>query len=501
MLSNEEKTKIIQQEWNNQKNNNNSSAVGAGAPASPYLGGHGSPSVQKSKFFEEEQALPKEFFKSITLKGEDIPLSEILKPLVQVLGCHVILGPGIEDKKISVDLTKTTVAKALNIVLYSLGYGFQVKDNDLIILAMETRVYRVVLPPVMQHFDDLTSNESSVESLNNTNGTILNTSPNNTNTGQQIKLGTKILVSNLSSNISLWDDIRENLTSLISSQGKFSINKPAGVVIVSDTPLSHQRISQYFEDLNRRVSQQIEVDVKVVEVSLNEENRFGIDWNTLVKNLKTLNSLNLATNFASQNFTSGSFLKFTGQGSKSGSGISQNGIQFVIDALSKQGHVDIVSQPKVRILNNQIAVIQVGSTQSFIDHTTFEVTQTGSISSISTSQVQQGVTMRLLGNIVGDQIYLSVAPVVTTIDNIRSITSGNTTIEAPQTTTKSINTIVKVKEGETVAIGGLITSNSQKDQQSVPVLSKIPMLGKLFQYSANKNTKTELVIFITPKRG
>ncbi len=490
MLSNEEKAKIIQQEWNNQKNN---------SPPAKVL----PEAVKKDTeiFREEEIPLPREFLKKITLKGEDLFLSEILKPLAQVAGCHVILGPGVEDKKISVDLTDTTVARALNTVLFPLSYGFQVKDSDLIILAMETRVYRVVLPPVIQNFDDLTSNESSVESLNNSNGTTLSATSNNANTGQQIKLGTKILVSNKSSNISFWDDIRENLNSLISSQGKFSINKPAGVVIVTDTPLSHQRISQYFEDLNRRVSQQIEVDVKVVEVSLNDENRFGIDWNTLVKNLKILNSLNLATNFVSENFTSGPLLTLTGQGPKSGSAISEKCIKFVIDALSKQGHVDIVSQPKVRFLNNQIAVIQVGSTQSFIDHTTFEVTQTGTISSVSTSQVQQGVTMRLLGNIVGDQIYLSVAPVVTTIDNIRSITSGNTTIEAPQTTTKSINTLVKVKEGETVAIGGLMTSYSQKDKQSVPVISKIPVLGKLFQYAANRSSKSELIIFITPKRG
>ncbi len=109
--------------------------------------------------------------------------------------------------------------------------------------------------------------------------------------------------------------------------------------------------------------------------------------------------------------------------------------------------------------------------------------------------------MRLLANMVDDQIYLSVTPVVTTIDNIRSIVSGNTTVEAPQTTTKSINTLVKVKEGETVAIGGLITSSHQKNGQNVPIISKIPFLGRLFQYSNNKTSKSELIIFITPKRG
>jgi type II secretory pathway component GspD/PulD (secretin) len=211
--------------------------------------------------------------------------------------------------------------------------------------------------------------------------------------------------------------------------------------------------------------------------------------------------MGMMTNFATENFAGGSLFKFMGKGPKEGSGVSQGGISVVIDALSKQGRVEIVSQPRVKILNNQVAVIQVGSTQSFVNHSTTQVTQTGTVTSLSTSQVQEGVTMRLLGNIVGEEIYLSVAPVITTIDKIRTINSGNTVIEAPQTTTKSINTLVKVKEGESIAIGGLITSNQKKNKQDVPVVSKIPFLGRLFQYTEDSNYKRELVIFITPKRG
>ncbi len=490
-MTQEERVKLIQQEWNNQQNKNLSVK-----PSLPELSKEDKPWPKNG-----EETAPKKLLQKITLRAQDLPLTEILKPLAEAGGYHLILGPGVENKKLSVDLIDVTAVDVLNILLFPLGYGFKTQDGSLIILALETRIYRIVLPPVQQNFKDLTSNESSVESTNNTNNTVLSNASNNTNSGQQIKLGTKIIVSNESSEISLWDDVRENLKSLISTQGKFSINKSGGVVIVTDTPLSLVRIGQYFEDLNERVTQQIEVDVKVVEVSLNNENRFGVDWNALAKNLKTLNNLGMMTNFASENLTSGSFLRIAGNGSKPGSGVTDSGIRVAINALAKQGHVEIVSQPRVRILNNQVAVIQVGSTQSFVDNTTFEVTQTGTITSISTSQVQEGVTMRLLGNIVGGQIYLSVAPVVTTIDNIRSITSGNTTVEAPQTTTKSINTLVKVKEGETVAIGGLITSNHQKNKQGVPIISKVPLLGKLFQYTENINNRSELVVFITPNRG
>lgn len=488
MINEAEKAKIIQQEWNNQKDK-----------SLPMDMKYETIKTNPVDMKEEIPELPKEFFENITLKVQGLPLNEVIRILSEKVGCNLIFGPGVEDSKVSANLSNVTVSKALNILLYPLGYDFKVKDGDLIILAVETRIFRIVLPPLVQDFNDVTSNESSVESTGSSNTTSSSSSPKNP--GQQIKLGTKILVSNESSKISFWDDVKENLDILISQQGEFSINKPAGVVIVTDSPINLQKIEQYFEDLNHRVTQQIEVDVKVVEVSLNDENSFGVDWNALANDLKVLNSLGMATNFASQNFTNGSFFKITGDGSKPGSGVNQSGIKLAIEALAKQGHVEVVSQPRVRILNNQVAVIQVGSTQSYLDHSTLEVTQTGTITSISTSQIQEGVTMRLLANMVGDNIYLSVAPVVTTIDNIRSIVSGNTTIEAPQTTTKSINTLVKVKEGETVAIGGLITSLHQKNGQNVPVISKIPFLGKLFQYTNNKINKSELIIFITPKRG
>lgn len=428
----------------------------------------------------------------ISIKVQEVPLSTVLKPISKALGLHLVLGLNVEDKKVSIDVHERSISQFLKTLLYTLGYGFKVHDGQLIILSEQTKIFRVLLPPMTQTFDDVTSNESFVKSSNN------DVQGSNS---QQVKLGTKITVQTQSNNLSFWDDVLSNVKSLCSAEAKISINKPAGMVIVTDKPIRLDSVRQYFKDLNNKVSAQIDVDVKVVEVTLNDENRFGVDWNILAKNLKSFNSLGLASNFASSNFTSGSFFKFNADGSKEGSGINANGIKLAIDALAKQGQVEIVSQPRVTILNNQVAVIQVGSTQSFIDRSSFETTQNGTLTSISTAQVQAGVTMRLLGNIVGNEIYLSVTPVVTSIDNIRSISSGNTIIEAPQTTTKSINTLVKLTQGETMAIGGLITSVKENAKQSVPIISKIPFLGKLFEYSSRKNNKTELIIFITPRRG
>ena len=449
----------------------------------------------KPSVLKEASEFPTVFEQQITLKSINTTLSDLIKSIGRATHHNAILGPGVEDKKISVDLKGVSIEKALKNILFPLNYGFKAQHGALIILAQETRVFRVILPPVTQGFSDTISNESFVQPQDTASGSGQQSAVN-----QQVKLGAKVIVENSSQGISFWDDVGENLKTLLSLTGKFSINKSGGSVIVSDTSSVLDKVASYFEDLNKRVTQQIEVDVKVVEVSFNDENRLGIDWNALAQNLKTLNSAGFATNFASGNFTGGNFFTFSADGSNSGSGVSTNGVRFVLDALAKQGKVEVVSQPRVVMLNNQVSIIQVGSTQSFVDRSSIETTQTGTVVSVSTSQVQEGVTMRLLGNIVGDQIYLSVAPVVTTIDKIRTITSGNTTVEAPQTTTKSINTLVKLQEGQTVAIGGLITTSKATTKEGVPGISKMPVLGRLFEYNSKKENKSELIIFITPKK-
>jgi hypothetical protein len=146
-ISDAKKMRIIQEEWNDQqKNNLKITHTDSSLPV-----------VTKKM----ESDLPKEFFEKISLKANDLELSEVLKPLKNAVSCHLTLGPGVEDKKLSVDLSNVTILKALDTILFPLGYGFKVKEGDLIILAAETRVYQIVLPPIIQSFSDLTSNRDN----------------------------------------------------------------------------------------------------------------------------------------------------------------------------------------------------------------------------------------------------------------------------------------------------------------------------------------------------
>ena len=118
------------------------------------------------------------------------------------------------------------------------------------------------------------------------------------------------------------------------------------------------------------------------------------------------------------------------------------------------------------------------------------------------NEVHGGVTLQIVGSIAGEDVFLGVTPVVTSIDDIRTITlGGGSRLEAPDTSIKTMTTQVRVKDGQTVAIGGLITRDKRKEQQGVPFLCRLPVLGRLFSYEVRRNRRTELVIFMTPHQG
>ena len=449
--------------------------------------------------------LPKEFDQVISLKGK-MKLSEAVKHLAGALDRNLILGPGVQDSDIDVSLDNVEAWRSLSSVLYPLGYGFKINEaGDLVILAQETRMYRVNLPPISQDLDSLTTNETlSGDNSNGSNNGSSNTnnSSNNQNNNQneaKTMVGTKVVVENKAESLDFWKNIDENLKALLQSTDKYTLNKIAGEVVVSASPASLDKVSAYFSELNKRISQQIIVDVKVVEVTLNKDYSSGIDWSFLANKGK----INIATNFASQNFTSGSFATLAGS-SATGAGTVADGVSVLLRALDNFGKTEVLSQPRVMLLNNTVANIQVGSSKSYVDSYTTTQTSTGTTVAATTNSVQGGVNLQIIANIVGDDVYLNVTPVVSTIDQIRSINLGSSgIIEAPDTSSKSISSTVKVKEGNTAIIGGLITRNNQVTTSGIPLLDKLPFgIGKnLFTYQTKNNDRTELVIFITPKRG
>ena len=464
-------------------------------PKLPILEKKTEPSLTKEKSCKPK--LPEVFNKKITLRASGLNLKSLIAKIGEVTGYNVVFDPEVDSNALtSVDCFNVPVWQALNTVLFPLNYGFKVKGNDLVILSKETRTFKLNLPPNTQAFSDTISNESWTKPKDSLTST---TSDKNSN--MDIKVGARVFVESREDSISFWRDIEANLAKMISPSGKYSFNKLAGMVVVTDTPQALDRIGSYLELANSEANKQILVEVKILEVTLSNESSFGIDWNAIYKNLGGIKQLSLSSDFAAQNLASPGLFTLTAAGPKDDSGINSSGLSVLIKALEEQGKVEVVSQPKVMLLNNQTAMVQVGTVTSYVANTTTTTSSTGLAStSATTDQVQEGVSLRLMASILDKQILVQLTPVVTTLDQIRSIDMGQgTTIEAPKTSTKSMHTLVKINDGSTIAVGGLITSNDKKTEAGIPLLRSLPLVGRFFEYKSKTHTRTELVIFITPK--
>ena len=453
--------------------------------------------LPKPKAESPKPELPAVFDKKITLRSSGVNLKTLLNKIGEVTGYNVVYDPDVNSNvNVPLDARDVPVWRALNTMLFPLAYGFKVKDNDLVILSQETRAFKLNLPPNTQAFSDTISNESWTKP-----DQAAASSSSNNNSNMNIKVGARVFVESKEDSLSFWKDVELNLAKMILPAGKYSFNKLAGLVMVTDSPQVLDKIASYIDLVNVETNKQILVEVKILEVTLSRENTYGIDWNAIYKNLGGIKQLSLSSNFAAQNLVSPSLFTLAATGPNDGSGTGPSGLSALIRALQAQGHVEVVSQPKIMLLNNQAAMVQVGTVTSYIANTTTTTTQAGlAATSATTDQVQEGVSLRLMASILDNQILVQLTPVVTTLEQIRSINMGQgTTIEAPKTSTKSMHTLVKIKDGETIAVGGLITTNDNKSEKGIPLLRDLPLIGSFFEYKSKTHTRTELVIFITPK--
>jgi len=172
-----------------------------------------------------------------------------------------------------------------------------------------------------------------------------------------------------------------------------------------------------------------------------------------------------------------------------------------VNALKQQGNVEIIAKPRLRTVNNQTAMIKVGTEQPFFALNT-TTSQSAGGNQINTGDVITTVTvgtiLSITPQISGDEfVSLDISPVLTSLQKIEDSPSGTAT--APVLDTKQASTLLRVRDGSTVVLGGLIQTEQAKSDKKIPLLGDIPWLGRiLFTGTFRFKQKKELVIFVTP---
>ena len=347
--------------------------------------------------------------------------------------------------------------------------------------------------------------------------------------GSTISSGSSSINVTANNPVDFWTELADELKFMLTPSGQtsLSLNKTAGIIQVTDRPSALRRVEHYLTGVRDNVHRQVDIEARLYDVTLNNQFQFGIDWvhvaeayggslgfggatlpvatggaQLLDSTIGGINRLGLVGTSAS-----------TTPGANLSSLVFQNfNTSAAVNALAQQGTVEVISTPRLRTMNNQTALMKVGEEVPFFNTST--TTLPGTTAGTSSVLQQTLVNSITIGTILSitpqvssdDWISLDISPVLTSLKSIVSVSSsgsgsggsGSSGATAPDLDTKQASTLVRVKDGNTVVLGGLIQTQKAKNDTKIPLLGDIPLIGKLFTGTFRFSQKVELVIFVTP---
>lgn len=302
--------------------------------------------------------------------------------------------------------------------------------------------------------------------------------------------------------IKFWDELEEQLKSLLSPTGKLAINRMVGSIMVTDQKAIVDRVGLYLKQVKRALHLQVDIEAQIYEVVLNNEFHLGVDWQNVMGSVEkwaiSSGGIIPAGIPTSRLIVDNPLGGLTPGRPALSLAISKDQTKVVIDALKQEGRLEVVSQPRIRTMNNQAAMIKVGTDKPFFRRSATTTTGTASVTTenVEVQSITIGTVLSLTPQISEDGwITMDISPVITRlVDSV----SGPDQSTAPEVDIKQTSSLVRIREGTTVVIGGLIQDERHKTLRKVPILGDIPILGYPFRGIFENKRRTELVIFITP---
>ncbi len=306
-----------------------------------------------------------------------------------------------------------------------------------------------------------------------------------------------------------WGDFKNQIDAILQRdedshtvKSKALINNEGGIVTVTGTKRQIERVQKYIKHVMGRLHKQIMLEARLVELRYNDKNTTGVDWSRFDLSLKGEVSDTYQRGLSS--LTKRPFYSFSYNFTMDG----------LLDFLQRYGTVNTLSNPKIMTLNNQPAVINVGDQINY-KYQTGAITTTTTGNPVGTNTYQLGsvfigLTLNIVPEVTDDGfIILRVNPVVSEMlgdnstNDLTYIQPGNEADGVrsmpPDVKIKQLTSIVKVKNGHKVIIGGLISNRTYSTNTKVPVLGNLPLVGKAFSHNGTQSQKVELIIILTPK--
>src|SRR5690625_631614 len=376
----------------------------------------------------------------------------------------------------------------LDAVTSRLGLSWRHRDGVVSIFHLDTRIYRVQAIPSTSRMESTVHSgaRSSAGVSSGTSGGSRESSGGISGSSGSSQL-TSVEVST-----DFMDDLQETVSQMLTPDtGRMALSRASGTLSVTDTPETLDRVGLYVDQLNEFTTKQVLLNVKALNVTLNSNDEMGINWSAIYTNLADHYGLRLSNAIsAASEAVSGSVSILEGSSRFSGS-------ELIVSALAQVGKVSVVTQPSVTTLNLEPVPVQVARQVSYLERVELgQTAQVGSTTSLTPGSVTTGFNMMLLPHILDDSstVLLQYSMNLSTLDNLRTVSSGGSTIEIPEIDNRIFNQKVRLRSNETLIISGFEQLANDTRRSGVGSARFWPFGG-----GARGSTRRDvIVVLITP---
>lgn len=289
-------------------------------------------------------------------------------------------------------------------------------------------------------------------------------------------------------NYARFADLKGYLNDLITpGVGQIIVDERSAKVVVTDLPQRLARIRKLVEEFDEQ-SRQVLITGEIIEVTVNDKFQSGITWEAIYEQ-DGEQKLDLVGNFPVSP-------ELSSYGKINLGVLANDNYNVVLNMLDDYGSTKVLTRPSIVVVNKEEAKLLVGTREAYVTSAQSQA-ETTTVTSESVQFIDVGVKLSVVPTIGSDGfITMKIKPEVSTVSDTLTTAAGS---QVPIVATSQSETVVKIKDGSTLVITGLMKNNDVDSNTGWPGVSKIPVIGSLFASKAKQRNKSELVIFITPK--
>ena len=440
---------------------------------------------------------PAEKLQTFTVVVTDIPANELLFALARDARLNLDIDSSITGR-VSINAVDQTLPQILKRISRQVSLRYYLDGPNIIVEQDRpfTRIYRI------DYLNMSRVSSSTVEIATE----IASTGSSSTGGGGGGGSNSSTTVTNESEN-NFWKTLEENLEQLATTEqyaGMVISNRETGTISIRATSVAHADIQLFVDQVLKSARRQVLIEATVVEVTLNDDFQAGVDWARIATGdgWSFTQSLLGTTTLGETPFVSATYADTN----------ADRTVTAAIKALDSFGNVSVMSSPKIMALNNQTSILKVvDNIVYFSVDTDQNISEGGSVNTtfdVTVHTVPVGFVMNVTPFITeNDEVILNIRPTISRIqrfiptpvqlsDTGEPLTTPNL---IPEIRVREMETVLRVADGHTAVIGGLMQDTASQLSEGLPGLHDARGIGLLFGVKTEELAKTELVIFLRPR--